>query len=460
MVIKYVNRIKSKAQLIFDDVRYKKIIYTGSSSLFVRLATIVFSLISIPITLNYLGDARYGLWISLSSVIAIMGFADFGLGNSLLNSISKYKASSDIEGACKAVSSTFYVLFSISIFLLLILFFTYEKINLDILLNIKGDLIRSEAKSTFTVLVIVMLVGMPLGVVQRIYEGYQEGYSYQIFLLFGSIIGFCCLIIFIKLKLGLPELILSLTMGNFIASLIGVFHLFCFKRKELLPRLKYFELSEAKTMLSAGGIFVLLQLFSFLNLTSDYFIMAHTVGVSSIPRFEIVRKLFSVSMMLVFFISPLWPAFAEAIEKKDFIWARQTLKRVLKYSLVLSAVATFPMLVFGQYLVKVWVGAEYIPSMFLLLGFYLFTIIANFGGIMASFFNSGIFLKKQLLFVSIATISTLFCKVLFIRILGVDWLIWANVICFSITFIIPSLYLTQIFFNKVLDSMDLVDTEI
>lgn len=448
----YTNTIRSKIKLVFQDERYRKIIYTGSSSLFLRLSTVLLSFISVPLTLKYLGDDRYGLWLSLSSILALMTFADFGLGNSLLNSISKSKGRSDIEEAKKAVSSTFFILLSISIFLLVLLFFTYQYLNLDYLLNLKVYSVRSEAKSTFAVLSLVILINMPLGIIQRIYEGYQEGFTYQIFLLIGTLIGFVCLIVFIKLKQGLPELVLSLSMGNVIASLIGAIHLFRWKRKELLPKLKYFELNEAKNMLKTGGIFVLLQLFSFLNLTSDNIIIAHSIGTSSIPHFEIVKKLFSVSMMLVFFISPLWPAFAEAMVKKEFDWAKKTLYSMLKYCLILSAVATLPLLIFGKFFIKLWVGTVYIPSWFLLLGFYFFTIIANFGGIMASFFNSGIFLKKQLLLVSIATISTLICKVVFINFLGIDWLIWANVICFSLFFILPSLNLTKKFFKNVLQN--------
>jgi O-antigen/teichoic acid export membrane protein len=401
-------------------------------------------------TLKYLGDDRYGLWLSLSSILALMAFADFGLGNSLLNSISRSKGRSDIEDAKKAVSSTFFVLLAISIFLLILLNFTHQYLNLDYLLNLQLNSVRSEAKDTFVVLAVIILVNMPLGIIQRIYEGYQEGFTYQIFLLFGTLIGFLCLIIFIKLKLGLPELVLSLSMGNVIASLIGAVHLFMWKRKELLPRLKYFELDEAKNMMKTGGIFVLLQLFSFLNLTSDNIIIAHSIGTSSIPHFEIVKKLFSVSMMLVFFISPLWPAFAEAMVKKEFDWAKKTLYSMLKYCLILTALATLPLLLFGKFFIELWVGSSYMPSWFLLFGFYFFTLIANFGGIMASFFNSGMFLKKQLILVSIATISTLICKVLFINFLGIDWLIWANVICFSLFFILPSLNLTKKFFEKVL----------
>ena len=443
---KYYLRSKAILTSFLADERYKRILFTGSSSLILRFITIGISLITVPLTLKYLGDERYGLWMSLSSVLALMAFADFGLGNSLLNAISKANGRSNIKEAQVAVSSTFFLLLGISLSLLTILYFTYPHLNMGSILKLSTATAEREANMTFIVIFGAVLINMPLGIIQRIYEGYQEGFTYQLFLLIGTIAGFFLLVFFIHLKAGLPLLVLSYSMGNVIASILGAIHLFNYKRKALLPRLRWFDLKEGKLAIKTGGIFLLLQLFSFLNLSSDNIIIAHTVGTSSIPQFEIAKKLFSISLMLVYFIAPLWPAFTEAMEKKDFAWAQKTLFNMLKYTFLIGAVATLPLVLFGKYIITLWVGPDYIPSYFLLIGFYLFTIVANFGGVMASFFNSGAFLKKQLLLVSIATTTTVVCKILFIQYFGVDWLIWANVICFTTFFILPSLQLTRRFF--------------
>lgn len=445
----YLLKFKSILVAFLADERYRRILYTGSSSLFLRLVTIGISFITVPLTLTYLGNERYGLWMSLSSVLALMGFADFGLGNSLLNAISKSKGRSSIVEAQVAVSSTFFLLLVISLCFLVLLFFSYPFLDVSSLLKLTTPIAVDEANATFMVIFVAVLMNMPLGIIQRIYEGYQEGFTYQIFLLIGTIVGFLFLVFLIHQKAGLPLLVLSYSMGNVIASIIGAVHLFCFKRKTLVPKLRLFDFTVGKAAVRTGGIFLLLQAFSFLNLSSDNIIIAHTVGTSFIPDFEIPKKMFSISLMLVYFISPLWPAFAEAMEKKDFSWARKTLYNMLLYTFIIGAVATLPLLVFGKDLIILWVGSNYTPSYFLLTGFYLFTIVANFGGVMASFFNSGNFLKKQLLLVSVATFATVICKVVFIKYLGIEWLIWANVICFTIFFIVPSLKLTKRFFLTV-----------
>lgn len=64
--------------------------------------------ISVPLTLRYLGTERYGLWMTISSVIAVLGFSDLGLNNGLLNGISQANGTNDRELARRYVSSAFF----------------------------------------------------------------------------------------------------------------------------------------------------------------------------------------------------------------------------------------------------------------------------------------------------------------------------------------------------------------
>src|ERR1700692_3845800 len=76
------------------------------------------SLITIPLTVHYLGDERFGLWMTISSVLAMANFADFGIGNGLLNAVADAYGKDDYERIRRAVSSGFAVLFGVGIGLL------------------------------------------------------------------------------------------------------------------------------------------------------------------------------------------------------------------------------------------------------------------------------------------------------------------------------------------------------
>src|ERR1700685_3295376 len=58
--------------------RYRRAFRTTIVSALSKIVTVLTSLISVPLTLHYLGVERYGLWMTISSLIACLSFADLG----------------------------------------------------------------------------------------------------------------------------------------------------------------------------------------------------------------------------------------------------------------------------------------------------------------------------------------------------------------------------------------------
>ncbi len=174
--------------------RYRRILLTGGSTFIVKMFTAIINLITVPLTVNYLGAERYGLWMAISSVMALMSFADLGLGNGLLNAVSKAHGRNNRDEAKVAVSSTFYILAGISCLLLIIFISIYPFISWKNIFNVTSPLAIKECGPTMRILVIILLINMPLGIIERIQSGYQEGYRFQVWLIFGSVLSFIGLI--------------------------------------------------------------------------------------------------------------------------------------------------------------------------------------------------------------------------------------------------------------------------
>ncbi len=94
--------------------RYRKVVLSTGSSLLYKGVSVSTGLISIPLTVDYLGTERFGMWMTLTSILALMTFADLGLGNGLVNAISKSKGNSNISMAEKAISSVFFMMLFMS----------------------------------------------------------------------------------------------------------------------------------------------------------------------------------------------------------------------------------------------------------------------------------------------------------------------------------------------------------
>jgi O-antigen/teichoic acid export membrane protein len=157
--------------------RYRRIAISTAASVISKIVSIFTTLISVPLTINYLGTERYGLWMTISSVIGMLGFADLGMGNGLLNAISEANGKDDRQSARMYVSSTFFMLLAIAVLMLTAFALMYGFIPWQRVFNVTSDLAVQESGPTMAILVGSFATSMPLGVAQRVRMGYQEDFG-------------------------------------------------------------------------------------------------------------------------------------------------------------------------------------------------------------------------------------------------------------------------------------------
>src|SRR5437763_12282212 len=76
-------------------------------------------IITVPLTVRYLGAERYGAWMTISSVLVFLGFSDFGLASSLTNALGKAFGENDRERARRYVTTTLAALSAVAILFVL-----------------------------------------------------------------------------------------------------------------------------------------------------------------------------------------------------------------------------------------------------------------------------------------------------------------------------------------------------
>src|SRR5512136_2603306 len=68
--------------------RYRLIAFSGISGLTARMIIALSGVVSVPLTVHYLGKEQFGLWMVVSSMVVWMQLADFGIGNGLTNAVA------------------------------------------------------------------------------------------------------------------------------------------------------------------------------------------------------------------------------------------------------------------------------------------------------------------------------------------------------------------------------------
>ena len=77
----------------------------------------------------YLGVEQYGIFVALTSLTAMLLFADLGLGNGLMNVISDALGRNDRSTAQRSVSSATFMLIGVAILLVVIAILIYPLVD-------------------------------------------------------------------------------------------------------------------------------------------------------------------------------------------------------------------------------------------------------------------------------------------------------------------------------------------
>jgi len=144
-------------------------------SIILQAIGVALSLVIVPITIDFLGVEEFGIWITLSNLITWLTFLDFGLGHGLRNLYAQSKANLDLDKMKKLVSTSFFLLLSISAFIFIVFLFLYRRINWVKLLN-APERLSSEIQFLILILVCTFCIRFVFGLVNSILLAEQDAF--------------------------------------------------------------------------------------------------------------------------------------------------------------------------------------------------------------------------------------------------------------------------------------------
>jgi len=419
---------------------------TGSAATLARAVQMGASLVTVPLTLKYLGNERFGLWMTISSVLAMAAFADFGVGNGVLNTVAEAFGRDDIDGIRKAVSSGFALLNTIAASILLLFFSIYRFISWADFFRVVSPRARAEAGPALAVFAVCFALNISIDVVQRVQLGLQQGYRYGLWQLCGSAASFIGVLTGIWLRVSLPMLVIAIAGAPVFATTLNAIHFFGYVRPDLRPDWELVSRAMISQIAKLGYMFFVLQLVVAISYSADNFIIARSLGAVNVPEYSIPQRMFAItSTMVSMLISPLWPAYREAISRGDIDWVRSTLRRSMLIVLAIASAISMSLLLLSQRLINWWVGAHIHPPFLLLLGLATWALVDCCAGTFGVFLNGASVIKFQVIVASAFGVGCLILKGLFIRRYGVESIPWATIISYGLLSVIPTvLYLPRL----------------
>ncbi|MBX2895005.1 MAG: oligosaccharide flippase family protein [Cyclobacteriaceae bacterium] len=429
--------------------RYRRSALTTLGAVAAKAINFLIFTVSIPLTINYLGKERFGLWMTMSSMIIMLTIvSDLGLGIALMNKVSELNGLNNKALIRKNVSNGFFLLVGIATLLLIsygfIYFFFLDWTKIFQLQNTSNF---NEVNHAMNLLITIFCFNLPFTIVDKFQEANQEGYLSSLWQSAGNFFGFIAILIVVKYQLGLVSLIAA-TFG--IPTLIRVINFIYLstKRRTMKPTLMDFDKTVVYSLLSVGFVFFLLNLLNMVGMHSDSFIISSTLSVSEAGLYGVVQKFSLAAFILWAFTNSLWPAYTEALAKEDFSWVKKTIRRNLLISGLLGLLIAMILLVIGKPIVSVLSKEMLKPDFGLLLGFGVYILVQSFVSCFATIFNASFLYKKQVIYFAIASCVSFVLKFLLSRYCGVSGVIWATSIGYGLFYVLPAFFLVSNLFNK------------
>jgi O-antigen/teichoic acid export membrane protein len=343
--------------------RYRRAGITASSSFLAKALNILISFLSVPLTIHYLGSERYGVWLTISSLLTWMTLTDFGLsGNALVNVLAQSSGKDDFEAARQYTSSAFWVLTSISVVSGLAAAISFHWISWRAVFNVSAAVPNHELNVACAMTLAIFILGFPLSLEYSIYSAYQDGYLANIWSISSNSFSLLALVIVSRFHGGLPQLVFAVSgTRSLVAIANGVF---MFRRYPwLVPYPSAVRLASVRRLFQLGGKYMITQLAALGIYQSQPMIITQMLGPASVVIFVVSYKIITLPMDLVYMATqPFIAAFGEAKARGDWAWIRGAYKNANLAATGAGFALVALMALLAKPLIRIWASPAAVPT--------------------------------------------------------------------------------------------------
>ena len=323
---------------------------------FLKIVGLLTSLVIVPITINYLNNEVYGIWMTITSILYWITTFDIGLGNGMRNYLAEALATNDTKLGKKYISTTMLLLSLIALSMAIVLLYPLITINFNSFFNTNA-IAGNELRMAVVIAVGFTLMNFVLKNIGMIFVAMQKYAINDLLSISGNVIALILIYILTKVTTGnLVLVVLAYTMTSCVAFLLAAIPLF-WKHPELKPSLRFFDKSLGKKIAGKGFGFFVIQISSCLVIfgAANFFI-TQSCGPAAVTTYNIAYKFFNLLVIAyTIILAPMWNAYTDAYVKGDMQWIKATFNKALKFW-VLSICGGLGMLLICNLFYKLWIG--------------------------------------------------------------------------------------------------------
>jgi O-antigen/teichoic acid export membrane protein len=311
-----------------------------------------------PFILHHLGDAAFGIWVLIFSVTGYYGLFDLGIRSSIIRYVSKYTATNDREALAQFVNTALFTYTCIGLVSMVLTALLSSSV--EHFFKIPPEL-HSQARVLLLLVGASVSVGFPLGVFGGMLEGLQRFYILNWTSIGATLARAALIVYFLHRGYGLITVAL-LTVGLPVISSV-LRGIIVFRLCPMPVGLQYVDRASFHHMATYGSTTFLVLVASRLRFRTDELVLGTMMSTVAVTWFNIGARIVDYAQE---FVSSLAQVFVPMSSQSE---ATGNLDRVRKIYIAgnrVCAFLTFPitaiLILFGKHIIRIWVGARYVPN--------------------------------------------------------------------------------------------------
>jgi len=417
--------------------RHRRALVTAASAIGPKLLTLAILLIGARAVASAVTQDEFGVWLLLITASGLLGFADLGLGNGLLNEVAAANGRDDLGAARRAISSASAALLVLGVVLLGVFLVTLPVVPWSQFLDVRRSS-GTAVTAAVGVFAAATALSIIFGAAPRVRLALQSGWVSNLWSAGGGIISLTAVVVAARLGASLPVLVGAALLGAPLVAAADSILLFGFQRSDLRPRREWIHRLEATRLVRHGAMFCFLAVAIAVRFESDVLVISHMLGAAAVPQFALPYRIMmlapgAVSLVMI----PLWPAFAEAIARGERYWAERTLKQSLALAIVGTTVVSALVVAIGPIVLAEVMGSAGAPSRELLLVLGLLACVMSASTVLGVFLSATGQLRIQVAAAAVAAPANLALSIALVGPLGVLGPAWGTIITQSLLVLLP-----------------------
>lgn len=356
-MIKRFNSIRVLIQSYFQgNSRTNLLVKNVFSSLILRGLGTAINFLFVPLVINFVNAERYGIWLTLSSVLTWFTLLDIGFGNGLRNKFSEAVALDDIKEQRKLIHTTAAVLIIISavIFILNVVF--TDQLKWDEFLGVDASY-RTELQQLVFLLISFFSLQFIFQIYNPIQYALQKPAMIARTILVGNALGLIG-ILYLR-EFSEPSLfnLGFVVMGSNVLSIfLFTAYFFIVQRRDLIQKIERPTLETLRAIFSLGIKFFFLNIAYMVQFQTSNFLISKYFTPEKVTEFNIAFKLFSVAALIFgIILSPVWSSVTNAQVNNDYRWIRKLINKLLLIWAVIAG-GSIIVLMIAPTIYNLWIG--------------------------------------------------------------------------------------------------------